>query len=462
MDASKKGQKGAAEALGKDLAKLDLSDPSNSSPISIPGLDGTSKKFSSSSSHSPGRRENRNPPKRSSYSKESTEPIMTQPRRSSSRDFSSHSPRGNSYLSQSPHARGSPAHPQKRPSKQDIASEKRDRIDEDGWQTVHHGHHTNTHHAPTAEREKDHHFNPRNSYEKSHGGSHGATRYGSYKEGGERWRGGRGGAHEHEGGHGKSHVGSYDGHRHGRNSFDYHMGSQHHEGSPRDHRMHLSAHRGHPRDVSPSANPRERAFATCRRAIVEGDNTEVVREVLVSKQIGSANDFGFFGHAGSDGQTLLMVACKYGRLGIIRMLLEDFNAEVNFVGGLGHFTALHYAAWHGHIEVVRYLLSRGADWRVRNGDGETPEQSALAHGNKEIAQCIHSWAEDPKCDIKELDKNEEQRAHDDAAKARDEAMKSRASLDHSSDHSPRGRKPGPAISVAPDEHVTVTVGFAPS
>ena len=55
-------------------------------------------------------------------------------------------------------------------------------------------------------------------------------------------------------------------------------------------------------------------------------------------------------------QTLLMVACKYGRVEIVRMLLDEFKADINMVGGLGRFNALHYAAWHGHANVVKYVL----------------------------------------------------------------------------------------------------------
>lgn len=54
-------------------------------------------------------------------------------------------------------------------------------------------------------------------------------------------------------------------------------------------------------------------------------------------------------------QTLLMVACKYGRVEIIKMLLTDYNSDINMVGGLGRFNALHYAAWHGHPDAIQYV-----------------------------------------------------------------------------------------------------------
>jgi hypothetical protein len=56
----------------------------------------------------------------------------------------------------------------------------------------------------------------------------------------------------------------------------------------------------------------------------------------------------------SVGQTLLMVASKYGRKRCIAELIDVFGADVNQAGGIGRYTALHYAAFHGHVAAVRY------------------------------------------------------------------------------------------------------------
>ena len=91
-----------------------------------------------------------------------------------------------------------------------------------------------------------------------------------------------------------------------------------------------------------------------------GDNPQALLDKILSHPNFDINEFGFLGNARSDGQTLLMVACKYGRVGCVRLLLEH-GANVNACGGLGNYTPLAYAAYHGHLEVVRALLEHGAN-----------------------------------------------------------------------------------------------------
>lgn len=55
----------------------------------------------------------------------------------------------------------------------------------------------------------------------------------------------------------------------------------------------------------------------------------------------------------------LLTEVKSGRHGVVALLLEH-GADCSAVGLRG-FTALHYAAEYGHIEVARELLDRGAD-----------------------------------------------------------------------------------------------------
>jgi ankyrin repeat protein len=65
----------------------------------------------------------------------------------------------------------------------------------------------------------------------------------------------------------------------------------------------------------------------------------------------------------------------------IKLLLEH-HAPVNEVGPKGR-TALHYAASAGFREVMEILLNHGADFTIRDDQGETPLH--LAHRNKKIA-----------------------------------------------------------------------------
>lgn len=94
-------------------------------------------------------------------------------------------------------------------------------------------------------------------------------------------------------------------------------------------------------------------FHTCRTAMVTTDDPVPIHREL-AKSVVDVNDFGFHGNDRSVGQTLLMVAAKYGRTRCIVELVDRFGADVHVAGGVGLYTALHYAAFHGHPAAVRY------------------------------------------------------------------------------------------------------------
>ena len=48
-------------------------------------------------------------------------------------------------------------------------------------------------------------------------------------------------------------------------------------------------------------------------------------------------------------------ACENGHLAVVRVLISDFNADVNIASSMG--TPLHYACKNGHVSVVRALVS---------------------------------------------------------------------------------------------------------
>lgn len=59
----------------------------------------------------------------------------------------------------------------------------------------------------------------------------------------------------------------------------------------------------------------------------------------------------------------------FGRLEQVRRMLDEDPAQINFVGNYG--TALHQAALHGFVEIVRLLLERGADPQIPNRHGDS-------------------------------------------------------------------------------------------
>ena len=68
----------------------------------------------------------------------------------------------------------------------------------------------------------------------------------------------------------------------------------------------------------------------------------------------------------------------------MRLLVEEANAEVNKVNGKNQ-TPINIAADRGHLGVVRFLLSKGADCTIVNDWGFTPLTNARAQGHAEVA-----------------------------------------------------------------------------
>jgi len=83
-------------------------------------------------------------------------------------------------------------------------------------------------------------------------------------------------------------------------------------------------------------------------------------------------------------------------LELVRLLL-DHGADVNGRRRDG-LTALHSAAWRGHLRVMRYLLQHGADAGMRGHEGAGPHAGqtaadlALAQGRREAVLLLASVA----------------------------------------------------------------------
>lgn len=73
----------------------------------------------------------------------------------------------------------------------------------------------------------------------------------------------------------------------------------------------------------------------------------------------------------SEQPRLLLKAAGAGDLEKVTAMLDEDPALVRARDADGS-TALHYAAWHGHREVVELLLARGADLDAKNTRYENP------------------------------------------------------------------------------------------
>jgi hypothetical protein len=75
--------------------------------------------------------------------------------------------------------------------------------------------------------------------------------------------------------------------------------------------------------------------------------------------------------------TMLYSAARSGHLPVVRMLVEEFGADVNRRNESEDGSSpLHGACYGGHGDVVRYLLQRGADASRKNNYKERPRTNA--------------------------------------------------------------------------------------
>ena len=91
----------------------------------------------------------------------------------------------------------------------------------------------------------------------------------------------------------------------------------------------------------------------------------------------------------SKGNTpLIFIIHKTGNLELTRRLLEK-GAAVNAQNRTGE-TALMYAAWRGHSDIVQLLLEKRADLTLKNRQGDTALALAESKGHLEILQMLQS------------------------------------------------------------------------
>lgn len=100
----------------------------------------------------------------------------------------------------------------------------------------------------------------------------------------------------------------------------------------------------------------------------------------------------------ADGWTCIEIAAAYGRVKIVKYLLErgaDKNKQ-DFDG----WTSLHAAAANGHVRVCRLLCEGGADLTIKtyddemvdsNYEGLTPAQVAFQRGHVQVMNLLDEF-----------------------------------------------------------------------
>ena len=86
--------------------------------------------------------------------------------------------------------------------------------------------------------------------------------------------------------------------------------------------------------------------------------------------------------------TALHQAAWNGHLDVCRLLL-DWGAKVDPLDEWKE-TPLHLAAWAGHLSVVKLLVERGADVRLKNDFGQTASDVARSDRKEDVAEWLDS------------------------------------------------------------------------
>lgn len=86
-------------------------------------------------------------------------------------------------------------------------------------------------------------------------------------------------------------------------------------------------------------------------------------------------------------------AAGKGKLDVVKVLAEA-GADINNVGGPSGVSPVGRAILAGHTEIVRYLISRGADVTVRDLDGDSPAFLAALRGDLEIIKMLRKAGAD--------------------------------------------------------------------
>jgi len=97
----------------------------------------------------------------------------------------------------------------------------------------------------------------------------------------------------------------------------------------------------------------------------------------------------------ADGFTALHFAAFFGKLEIARILLESGSAVDVYAENEIRVQPLHSAAANRHLEVCRLLLSAGADVNARQGGGFVPLHAAAQNGDPEMVELFLSAGADP-------------------------------------------------------------------
>ena len=144
--------------------------------------------------------------------------------------------------------------------------------------------------------------------------------------------------------------------------------------------------------LSKGADPHIKNFIGLNllHAAAEGGNTShtlIVRSILsFDIDINSKDD--------ESSTTPLMIAVMENHVEVVKYLLQK-GADISLTVGSEKRNALHTASEHGSIAAIELLLSHGLSVNSRDGKGNTPLMCAAAFGQIESVNCLLKHGADP-------------------------------------------------------------------
>ncbi|KAM4795604.1 receptor-interacting serine/threonine-protein kinase 4 [Rhinophrynus dorsalis] len=122
----------------------------------------------------------------------------------------------------------------------------------------------------------------------------------------------------------------------------------------------------------------EDQFTALHFAAQNGD--ECITRMLLEKNA-SVNE------VDSKGRTPMHVACQHGQEAIVRIFLRR-GADIT-IKGQDNWICLHYAAWQGHLNIVKLLAKQqGVNINAQTSDGRTPLHLAAQRGHYRVARIL--------------------------------------------------------------------------
>lgn len=93
--------------------------------------------------------------------------------------------------------------------------------------------------------------------------------------------------------------------------------------------------------------------------------------------------------ADSPNEIMLLTACEGGKLAVVRRLLEAEGLDIDGALGVAGDTPLGAAAKNGNLEIVDYLVEKGAQLGIGNlFAGDTPLHHAARKGQEQVARYL--------------------------------------------------------------------------